>query len=253
VRGPRLSLRGPTTPSHATLAKLRGELAARTGVSIPPMSLAVEGEEYVLSIDATPVAWFSSLDELGAKLAQIAPELLSVDHVGAMVDKAAQSAPLLVRETVPKLVTLPRLTELLRTLVREGVPVDDLPAILDAVSRGTDPEQIRGALHRQISARFAPRGQIAVYTVDAMIEDAVRSAVDRRDGEQILALEPAIAQDIVTAVRAKVQRGVILTSSDVRKHLRSVLEPELPDVAVIAAHELTAGTAVTTIDRIEVA
>ena len=42
-------------------------------------------------------------------------ELLSVDRVGALVDKAAQTAPLLVRETVPKLVTLPRLTELLRT------------------------------------------------------------------------------------------------------------------------------------------
>jgi type III secretion protein V len=253
VRGPRLSLRGPTAPSHATLAKLRADLAAKTGVPIPPMAVSVGGEDYVLAIDATPVAWFASLDDLGAKLAHIAPELLSVDRVGALVDKAALGAPLLVRETVPKLVTLPRLTELLRTLVREGVPVDDLPAILDALSRGTDPEQIRGELHRQISARFAPRGQIAVYTVDAMIEDAVRSAVDRRDGEQILALEPAIAQDIVEAVRRKLQRGVILTSSDVRKHLRSVLEPELPDVAVIAAHELTAGTAVTTIDRIEVA
>jgi type III secretion protein V len=253
VRGPRLSLRGPAAVPHATLAKLRAELAAKTGVPIPPLAISVGGDDYVLAIDATPVAWFASLDELGTKLAQIAPELLSVDRVGALVDKAALHAPLLVRETVPKLVTLPRLTELLRTLVREGVPVDDLPAILDALSRGTDPEHIRGELHRQISARFAPRGQIAVYTVDAMIEDAVRSAIDRRDGAQILALEPAIAQDIVSAVRAKVQTGVILTSSDVRKHLRSVLEPELPNVAVIAAHELTAGTSVTTIDRIEVA
>jgi type III secretory pathway component EscV len=54
-------------------------------------------------------------------------------------------------------------------------------------------------------------------------------------------------------VKAKLQDGVILTSSDVRKHLRSVLEPELPNVAVIAAHELSVGTAVTTIGRIEVA
>jgi len=35
--------------------------------------------------------------------------------------------------------------------------------------------------------------------------------------------------------------------------LPSVLEPELPNVAVIAAHELSVGTAVTTIGRIEVA
>jgi type III secretion protein V len=112
---------------------------------------------------------------------------------------------------------------------------------------------VRGHLRRQISARWAPRGQLAVYTVDAMIEDAVRGAIDRRDGTQILALEPAIAQDIVAAVRGKLSAGVILVSGDIRRHLRSLLEPELPDVAVLAAHELAPGTAVTTAGRIDVA
>jgi type III secretory pathway component EscV len=252
VRGPRLALRGPAAP--ADLAALRAKVTAATGVPIPPMQVTVEPlEEYVLSIDATPVAWFSSPDELEAKLRSILPDLLGVDRVAQLVEQAAVRAPVLVREVVPKLVSLPALTELLRGLAREGVPIDDLPAILDALSRGTESEQVRGQLHRQISARFAPRGQIAVYTVDAMIEDAVRSAIDRRDGLAVLALEPAIASDIVAAVKSKLSDGVILTSSDVRKHLRSVLEPELPNVAVIAAHELSVGTAVTTIGRIEVA
>jgi type III secretion protein V len=260
VRGPRLSLRTPRAIAdlHARLSAAREGVMRATGVPIPPMKVEVGGDvgagggadDFVLSIDATPVAWFTSLDELESRLRAIAPELLGVDRVSSLLEQAAARAPMLVREAK---ISLPSLTELLRTLVREGVPIDDLAAILDALTTTTDPETIRGRLHRQISARFAPRGQIAVYTVDAMIEDAVRSAVDRRDGTAILALEPAIAQDIVAAVKAKVSDGVILTSSDVRKHLRSVLEPELPNVAVIAAHELTAGTAVTTIGRIEVA
>ena len=86
-----------------------------------------------------------------------------------------------------------------------------------------------------------------------MIEDAVRGAIDRRDGTQILALEPAIAQDIVAAMRGKLSAGVILVSGDIRRHLRSLLEPELPEVAVLAAHELAPGTAVTTAGRIDVA
>ena len=90
-----------------------------------------------------------------------------------------------------------------------------------------------------------------------MIEDAVRSAIDRREGTQVLALEPAIAQDIVAAVQGTLgdrPRGaVILTSGDVRRHLRSLLEPELPDVAVLAAHELAPGTAIRTAGRIDVA
>jgi type III secretory pathway component EscV len=173
------------------------------------------------------------------------------------VERAAVEAPVLVRECVPKLVTLPQLAELLRGLVREGVPIDDLTAILDAIALAPeahrrDVDHLRGQLRRQISARFAPRGQLAVYTVDAMIEDAVRTAIDRREGVQILALEPAIAQDIVSAVKAKLSSGVILASGDIRRHLRSLLEPELPDVAVLAAHELAPGTNVRTAGRIEV-
>ncbi len=87
-----------------------------------------------------------------------------------------------------------------------------------------------------------------------MIEDAVRSAVDRREGVHVLALEPAIAQDIVAAVKSTVGTGdaVILTSGDVRRHLRSLLEPELPAVAVLAAHELSPGTNIRTAGRIAV-
>ena len=36
------------------------------------------------------------------------------------------------------------------------------------------------------------------------------------------------------------------------ERLRTLLEPELPDVAILAAHELAPGTAVTTAGRIEV-
>jgi type III secretory pathway component EscV len=94
-----------------------------------------------------------------------------------------------------------------------------------------------------------------VYTVDAMIEDAVRGAIDRSGGAAVLALEPAIAQDIIAAVRKRLGTGpaVILTSGDVRRHLRGLLEPELPAVAVLAAHELLPGIAVQTAGRIEVA
>jgi hypothetical protein len=37
----------------------------------------------------------------------------------------------------------------------------------------------------------------------------------------------------------------------VRRHLRTVLEPELPGVAVVAPHELVAGVVVTPRGRVE--
>ncbi len=276
VRGPRLTLlvplawHGDVPALHRTLADAREAVSKRTGIPIPPFAIAraeLADHEVALAIDGTPVAWLS-LDEVRERLAQLAPELIGIDRTAVLVERAAATAPVLVREVVPRLVSLPVLTETLRQLAREGVPLDDVPAILEAIALAPAPaggfsardvavlvEHLRGQLRRQISARWAPRGQLAVYTVDAMIEDAVRSAIDRRDGAQVLALEPAIAQDIVAAVRGKLGAGpaVILTSGDVRRHLRTLLEPELPDIAILAAHELAPGTAVTTAGRIDVA
>ncbi|MDX2090944.1 MAG: flagellar biosynthesis protein FlhA [Kofleriaceae bacterium] len=290
VRGPRLTLRlSPALHAqlaprpdvlHAALAEVRARVTATTGVPLAPMAIVrdatLSDAELALAIDATPVAWLTadSVDgitsKLPAALAPIVPDLLGVDRVAALVERAAATAPVLVREVVPRMVSLPVLTEVLRGMVREQVPIDDLAAVLEAIALAPAPqggftprdvpalsEHLRGALRRQISARWAPRGQLAVYTIDAMIEDAVRSAVDRRDGAVILALEPAIAQDIVAAVKARLgdtsTSAVILTSGDVRRHLRSLLEPELPGVAVLAAHELAPGTSIKTAGRIDIA
>jgi type III secretion protein V len=286
---------------HARLAGVRARAAEASGVPVPPLAVAADralGErEAALAIDGTPAAWLelpelqaldaSAADEagaradaadastrdpftvrLGAALRPLLPELLGVDRVAAMVEQTAADAPALVREVVPRLVSLPVLAEVLRGLVREELPVGDLAAVLEAIALAPAPpgghtaqgapaliEQLRGRLRRQIAARWAPRGRLAVYTVDAMIEDAVRGAIDRSGDAAVLALEPAIAQDIVAAVRSKLGAGpaVILTSGDVRPHLRGLLEPELPAIAVLAAHELAPGVAIEAAGRIEVA
>jgi type III secretory pathway component EscV len=249
-------------------------------VPIPPLAVAVDATlgatEAAIAIDGTPVAWLALANpplatlemRLPDALAPLAAELVGVDRVAQLVERAAAHSPVLVREVVPRVIALPALAEVLRSLVREQVPIDDLAAVLEAIALAPAPqggftaaalpalvEHLRGQLRRQISARWAPRGQIAVFTVDAMIEDAVRSAIDRRDGgASVLALEPAIAQDIVAAVRGKLAggSGVLLVSGDVRRHLRGLLEPELPNVAILSAHELAPNTTITTTGRIDV-
>ncbi len=289
IRGPRLSLRvspqlrdvlaAKPDALHATLALARETVAARSGVPIAPLAVAVDATlgatEAAIAIDGTPVAWLALANpplaalemRLPDALAPLVAELVGVDRVAQLVERTAAHAPVLVREVVPRVIALPALAEVLRSLVREHDPIDDHAAVLEAIALAPAPqggftaqalpalvEHLRGQLRRQISARWAPRGQIAVFTVDAMIEDAVRSAIDRRDGATVLALEPAIAQDIVAAVRGKLAggSGVLLVSGDVRRHLRGLLEPELPNVAILAAHELAPNTTITTTGRIDV-
>ena len=67
--------------------------------------------------------------------------------------------------------------------------------------------------------------------------------------EKLISLGAALARE---AARHGDKPAVILTSGDVRRHLRSLLEPELPEVAVLAAHELAPGTRVETAGRIAV-
>ena len=260
ARGPRLALR--VSPDlHATLASRTRELhdalaAARTvastaGVPIPPLSIVQDdalSAEVALAIDGTPVVWLAIdaadpiaglRDKLRPALAAIVPELIGIDRVAALVERCAEHAGPRPRSHASRR-PLPVLAEVLQPRARTGCStISRRPRRKrsPAPAGGFTPrdtaalvEQLRGQLRRQITARWAPRGQLAVFTVDAMIEDAVRTAIDRRDGVAVLALEPAIAQDIVSAIRDKLGTGpaVILTSGDVRRHLRALLEPELP-------------------------
>ena len=84
-----------------------------------------------------------------------------------------------------------------------------------------------------------------LHPLDPMIEDAVRESVEPGEPPQ-LALPPELARDIVLAVREIVdrhpeRRAVLVTQPDIRRHLRGLLEAELPEVAVLAYPELTPG------------
>ncbi len=261
------------------LDRLRAAVVATVGVAPKAIALrkdAAVRDAITLFVDGSQVGqtattaaqWPAAAATL---LTSEAATWLTVDDVALLLEQCKVEQPILLRETVPALCSLPVFTELCRRLVAEGVPLASLSPVLLALSaaRGIEPglraqgtafdavvEQVRSQLRRQISARWAPAGQLAVLTLDGMIEDAVRQSVEQQAGANVLALEPDIAADIINAVRTAVAAAdapkVILTSSDVRRPLRSLLETELPDVAVLAPHELSPGTMIQSNGRISV-
>jgi flagellar biosynthesis component FlhA len=254
----------------AKLDGIRQDIFDDLGVRVPPIAVhtdvALAPREVALAlagvaIDYATVADAAAVPDAAARaLRRHAHELVTLEAVQARLDELAATHPATVREVVPRVATLPVLVAVLRQLVREQVSIRDLAAVLDGIAAqpaATDPaalaEKVRAALRRHITAAHAPRGQLAAWTVDAMIEDALRGAVVTRDGAAVLALEPDLARDIVAAARARLKGpSVVLASGDVRRHLRDLLEPELPDVAVLAPHELAAGVTVRAAGRIEV-
>jgi type III secretory pathway component EscV len=258
----------------AMITDVRTALAQRTGARVPPIAVVEDGAVAVgdaeLRLWGTTVDWLPAPRQaddlrapLEAALARVADELVRAGGVQAMLDELGPGQAPLVRDVVPRVASVTTLTEVLRRLVREGVAIHDLPAILEALAQvpsgaAVDAaslcEAVRGRGGRAVSSAVAPRGRLDAWTVDPLIEEAMRSAIVPRDGGAIIAIEPELGRDIVAAVRRTVgDRGVILIAGDVRRHLRTVLEPELPNVAVVAPHELAPGVIVTPRGRVEVA
>ena len=274
--GAELGARLRTDPElAATLRASRDRLYERLGVRAPGLRLRLDPDvragEVELRLWGVAVEWLTPAVATAAglaatvddALARHAAELVRTVAVGGQLDELGAGHAGLVRDVMPRVVALPTLVEVLRRLVAEGVSIRDLAAVLEGLALvpatlARDPatlaEHVRGHLARVISGAVATRGTVEAWTIDPLIEEAVRGAIVARDGGAIVALEPGLARDVVAAVRARVgERGVVLASGDIRRHLKAVLDPELPGIAVIAPHELGAGVTVTSRGRIDVA
>jgi len=191
-------------------------------------------------------------------LRERAADFLGIAEAQVLLDQLEQVAPATVRQVVPKPVTVTLLADVLRRLVEEGVSIRDLRAVLEALSQvanvDKDPlnlaEFVRAQLRRPITHRLtAGSRELAVVLLDPVIEDTVRSAVQRTAAGSFLTLAPAAGRDIVSAVkRAASEAGrsfdtddsapIVLTQPDIRRFVRKLLETDLPYVRVVSYAEL---------------
>ncbi|MBE2250990.1 MAG: type III secretion system export apparatus subunit SctV [Myxococcus sp.] len=193
---------------------------------------------------------------LASVLRRQAREFLGVQEVQSMLDQLEKAFPAIVKEVVPKVVTVLKLTDVLGRLVEEEISIRDMRGILQAIAEHGQTEadsvmlteHVRSSQKRYVSHKYA-RGTntLIVYLLDPQIEDAIRSSIKRTSAGTHLALEPDIAQEIVQAVKNEcghlpptAQRPVILTSMDIRRYVRKLLEYEFnPPFSVVSYQELS--------------
>jgi type III secretion protein V len=183
-----------------------------------------------------------------------AADFLGLAEVQRLLDELEQFAPATVRNVVPKPVSLVLLTDVLRRLVEERVGIRDLRGILESLSTiastEKDPlnlaEYVRSQMRRAITFRLTGgEGQLDVVMLDPLIEDVIRRAITRTAAGAFLTLPPQAARDVLAAVRRALaslpvapEPLVILTQPDIRRFVRKLLEPELPEVWVASFAEL---------------
>ncbi len=192
---------------------------------------------------------------LAAVLRKNANEFIGIQEAQNMLEQLEQAFPALVKEVVPKAVSIFQLTDILRRLVEEEISIRDLRSVLQALAEWGPVESdtvmlteyVRAALKRYVSHKYA-RGQntLIVYLLDPQIEETIRSSVQHTSSGSYLALEPEITQEILTAVRNEVgnlppsaQQPVVLTTMEIRRYFRKLVELEFPHLAVVSYQELS--------------
>ncbi len=263
---------------------LRQELFAELGVPLPAPRVRVAPEigagHVVLSLHEVPAkilplpegldgeartAWVR--ERTLALLRARAADFLGLAEVQRLLDELEQFSPATVRNVVPKPVTLVALTDVLRRLVEEQVSVRDLRGILESLSTVAvtekDPltlaEYVRSQMRRAITFRLtAGLGQLDVVLLDPLLEDTIRRAITRTPAGAFLTLAPPVARDVLGAIRravaSRAQEGgqpdvVVLTQPDIRRFVRKLLEPELPEVWVVSFAELLPEVAIKPVAR----
>ena len=192
-------------------------------------------------------------------------ELLNRSETIQLVEHLKQTEPELVADAIPNVVSYANLEKILKSLLREGIPIKDLATILEAVveaSGGTRDidmitEQVRSALSRTITRRFCENGQLRVVTLDAEVEKKVLAALTKKDHGVYLALSPDIMQQIIAQLgelRKKFndlsQTPIVLTSQIIRVYLSRMIAQFYPDVYVLSFHEITSSVQIQAIGNI---
>jgi type III secretion protein V len=249
----------------------------------------ITGTETIHPIDGSVVTWIDAqykdvASQAGFRMWDVAEylilhmsyvlrrhahEFLGVQEVQTMLTELEKTHPSLVKELIPKVIPLLQLAETFQRLVQEDIAIRDLKTIFATLAQWgeierdtlTLTEHVRSGLRRYITHKYAGSGnQLAVYLLDPEIEEMIRNAIRRTDKGNYLALEPEITQEIVEAVGKEIashpfppgaRPPVILTTADIRRYFRKIIELEFPQLSVLSYQELSENLRIQPIARVD--
>ncbi|MCL6582435.1 MAG: flagellar biosynthesis protein FlhA [bacterium] len=181
-------------------------------------------------------------------------EILSRQDVQTMLDTLAESHPKVVEEVTPALLPLGTIQKVLQNLLKEQIPVRDLVTIIETLGdygrSVKDPdlltEYVRGRLARTISSLYQDEaGIVSAFILDQKIEDLISRSVQHTDQGSHLAMNPALAQQIIARIGEVVTQSeegdnypILLCSGTVRRYVRGLTERFVPKLVVLAYHEI---------------
>ncbi len=239
-------------PGMAT-ETLKGQATTEPAFGLPATWISEEKKEraqiagYTV-VDCTTVT-ATHISEL---IKRHAYEFLGRQEAQNLLDNLAKEYPKLVEELVPHMLNLGTVMRVLQSLLREQVSIRDLRSILETladwsvVTQDADSltEYVRQSLARSISSQYAGDDNVlSIVTLDRQLEQIIQDAVHQSSQGSYLALDPAMAQDILTRLSDTLQKAqigvpVLLCPPTIRPHVKKLTERFLPSLAVLSHNEI---------------
>lgn len=177
-------------------------------------------------------------------------QLIGLQEVQRLLHAVQREAPDLAAE-VSRVVPVQRMAEVLRRLLQEGIPVRNLHGICESLVLWAPREQdtialtelVRIDMGRYITSRYVgAERRIDAILFESSLLERVHSAIERSPRGNLLLLSPAVTQEIRDQVRRILDttagRVVAIASSDVRRYVKTLLEPVAPHLPVLSYQEV---------------
>ena len=181
-----------------------------------------------------------------------AHETLGHEEVQQLLNLVAKSAPKLVEDLVPKVLSLAALVRVLQGLLAERVPIRNMRTILETLAenapRTPDPavlqSQVRIALGRQIVQDIAgPASEVPVMSLDGELERLLTGALSGNAANP--SLEPGLAEKLQQRLSESARRreaagepAVLLVPPALRAPLAGFVRSSVPGLHVLAWNEI---------------
>lgn len=194
-------------------------------------------------------------------------KLLDRQETQRMLEHLKETHAAVVEGLIPDVIPLGVITQILKNLLREKIPVRNLVLILESVADYApftkDPdvltENIRAALAETITYNFRENGEITVTTLDPRLEDALAESIKAQNGQkknlgfspqQVNRLFESLAENVEKMVSSG-SKPIALVSPQIRRPFRQFIEPVLPGLSVLSYSELTPDTNLKSVGNVE--
>ncbi len=190
---------------------------------------------------------------LNQLLNKYSSELIGQDDVQSLLDNLSKTSPQLVSLTVPKIFPLNILTTILKTLLSERIPINDLRKILEKLStinnKNLSPyelaEIVRSSIIGLLIQQLAPLNQpLPIISFSGNLEQMILN-IANQSGENGLILEPSLIQKIVSSINNAVEKlqnenkkPVLITAPAIRKDISLMLRQHIDNIDVLSFTEL---------------